>query len=126
MDLSQAYDVPGLSLRRSVCFGADGLCLTDRFSGAASLVERFVTRVCPVLDSGEVRVGQWRIRCEQAARLSVQSACYRPRFRDFSDDETDDLPIETLYQIDFELVRPDGEASFQVGRLSLPPHAAAE
>ena len=116
MDLSQAYDVPGLSLRRSVRFGEDGLRLTDRFSGAASLVERFVTRVCPAFDSGEVQVGKWRIRCGQAARLSVQSACYRPRFRDFSDDATDDLPIETLYQIDFELVRPDGEASFQIIR----------
>ena len=90
--------MPGLSLRRSVRFGEDGLRLTDRFSGAASLVERFV------------------IRCGQAARLSVQSACYRPRFRDFSDNATDDLPIETLYQIDFELVRPDGEASFRITR----------
>ena len=116
MDLSQAYDVPGLSLRRSVRFGEDGLRLTDRFSGAASLVERFVTRVCPAFDSGEVQVGKWRIRCGQAARLSVQSACYRPRFLDFSDNATDDLPIETLCQIDFELVRPAGEVTFQIVR----------
>ena len=116
MDLSQAYDVPGLSLRRSVRFGESDLRLTDRFSGAASLVERFVTRVCPVLDSGEARVGQWRIRCEQAARLCVQSARYRTRHPSFSDAAYDEPLDETLYQIDFELVRPAGEATFQIVR----------
>ena len=116
MDLSQAYDVPGLSLRRSVRFGESDLRLTDRFSGAASLVERFVTRVCPVLDSGEARVGQWRIRCGQAARLCVQSARYRTRHPSFSEDAYDEPLDETLYQIDFELVRPDGEAVFRITR----------
>lgn len=126
MNLSQAYDVPGLSLRRSVRFGEDGLRLTGRFSGTASLIERFVTRMHPMLGAGEVQVGRWRIRCEQAARLSVQSTRYRTRYPSLSDDAYDELLDETLYQIDFELVRPEGEATFQVGRLSLHPHAAAE
>lgn len=117
LDLSAAYDVPGLSLRRSVRFLEHGLRLTDRFSGASSLTERFVTRLSPALEPGGVRLGEWRIKSAQPARLSLQSACYRPRFRDFSGDASDDLRVETLYQIDFELIGAPGEASFWIERV---------
>lgn len=113
-DLSSAYDVPGLMLRRVMCFDEAGVTLTDRVKGAKRFTERLVTRIKPETLENTVQIGAWRITADFPACINVQTAQYSPRFRSFTTGESEDKAIETLYQIDFISAQPNGMHLFRI------------
>lgn len=113
-ELSSAYDVPGLLLRRIMRFDESGITLTDRVKNAKRFTERFVTRIKPKPLKNAVQIGAWRVTAEFPARIGVQTAQYSPRFCSFTTGESEDHEIETLYQIDFTPETPNGIFRFRI------------
>ena len=98
IDLSNAYAQDGVSIVRTMTLQAEGIKITDVFTGAETVTERFITREIPeIINDREVKIGSCILRSETAKPVKISSADYTPR--GVSHIGMKDL--ETLYMIDF-------------------------
>ena len=98
IDLSAAYGIPGVSVKRTWKLTDSGMRLCDRFTGAESVTERIVTRVKPELEKDAVRIAGCRLR-ESSSRLPrISSSTFVPRLVCHIGMKD----VETLYLLDYE------------------------
>lgn len=108
LDLSGAYDIPGLSLVRTWTLTENTVRITDEISGAADIIERFSTRISPDAEpDGTVRILDSVLTPDVPAAAAVSSQNFIPRL--VSHVGLNDL--ETLYLIDYHYTQ-NGTYSF--------------
>ncbi len=112
LDLTHAYpEVPLDQFTRTFFLSETAIRLTDRFLGALhSVSERFVTRIPPQIEKNSVHIGNWRLRCEQSAKITVSKRDFSPRL---SICKMDMKPVETAYFIDFSFLPSDTSFALQ-------------
>ncbi len=97
IDLSGAYGLDGVTVRRMWILRGNGVEIRDSVAGAEAVVERFVTRVEPIpLSDGTVRVADC-ILASEMGRPEISSRTFVPRLVC----NIGMKPLETLYLIDF-------------------------
>lgn len=113
LDLSKAYDLPGVGVTRRFDFDGKRLMLSDTFTGCenSEVRERFVTRCVPEVQGNVVSIEGWTIVCEQACRVSVETATFEPRM---SICKMNMKQVETAYLIDFVPEHPESELCFTI------------
>ncbi len=115
LDLSKAYDLPGVGVVRRLDFDGEQIKLCDIFTGCetSEVRERFVTRCVPEVQGNVVSIEGWTITCEQACHVSVETAAFEPRM---SICKMDMKPVETAYLIDFVPEKPEEKLEFQISK----------
>ncbi len=79
MDLSGAYDLPGLHFVRVWSLDCQSVTITDAIAGVSEITERFVTRIKPVVSDGAVRIAGAELLPVIPAEPKLSKADFTPR-----------------------------------------------
>lgn len=108
IDLSGAYGLDGVTVRRTWLLHEDGVEIRDEITGAESVTERFVTRVEPVpQEDGSLRIAGC-VFSSGSGKPEITTATFVPRLVS----NIGMKPVETLYLIDW--TASDGENVFRL------------
>lgn len=103
LEIGSAYGIDELlSLQRQFSFQDDGITLWDKFSfrnAPLSVIERFITQVCPEEEGGGLRIGQAFLSCNDGWMPTVTPAVWANHAGQ----------NETVYLIDFLAKKPADE-----------------
>ncbi|MBR4749791.1 MAG: heparinase II/III family protein [Abditibacteriota bacterium] len=109
IDISRAYNIPGISAKRRLEWTDDSIRIRDCFDRVLSVTERFVTLLEPRIEGNRIYVGNWVLTVESPAlQPSVSSELHRRRG-----------PVgvtDLVYMIDVPLPKGQKEASFLITR----------
>ena len=116
-DISAAYDLSGVTVRRTLTFRDGKLLVADTFTGCRGMEirERFVTRLEPVLTAETAAIENWTITADRSCRVEHSTDTFEPRL---SCCKQDMKSVETAHLIDF-VATPNADTwtvTFSVGR----------
>lgn len=110
LDLSAAYEIPGLKLNRTYSLGEKNITVTDKISGCKTVTERFISRISPKILNDSVLINGAYLRSRQHIIPVLSFEKYIQRSICITGSE----PLEsTAYFIDFEC-QGDGIYSFDL------------
>ena len=107
VDISGAYDLPGVTVQRLFTFTGGRLQVQDTFTGCKGkeITERFVTRLLPEQTGNAFRVGGWRLTLDHPCTTALSAQDFTPRL---SCCKQNMKPVETAQLMDF-ICTPDAD-----------------